>query len=243
MAGAKDVCLRWFVVIIVVVVDFGVRGVGVDDVPSVFPDGLETTLEPSELAVEAICPEFAEEATDIRGLCDCMAVCIVDEDARARMPGGESAAGTGGGQHGTELLEGEQGALEQGGGNTEGDGVGDAGRSVGSMGTNVDDEGGVVCEPGIEVGGCYGGKRGRGCRRGLAEGRGGAVGEAGGENAGRMDESVGNGLGKVRDIGLVFGLGQGDGVGGGVSSSAEKVHRAGNKAQVRDNIYIMTSLV
>jgi hypothetical protein len=49
-----------------------VWGIGVDDVPSVFPDGLETTLEPSELALEAICPEFAEEATDIGGVCDGM---------------------------------------------------------------------------------------------------------------------------------------------------------------------------
>jgi hypothetical protein len=49
------------------------------------------------------------------------------------------------------------------------------------------------------------------------------------KDAGGVDESVGNGLGKVRDIGFVVGLGQGDGVGGGVSSSAEKVHRARTK--------------
>jgi len=140
-------------VIVVVVVDFRVRLAGVDDVPSVFPDGLEATLEPNELAVEAISPEFAEETADIGGVGDCMGVCIVDEDARAGAPGGESGAGTGGGQHGTELLEGEQGALEEGGGDAEGDGVGDAGRGVGSMGTDVDEEGIVVSEPDIELGG------------------------------------------------------------------------------------------
>lgn len=41
-----------------------------------------------------------------------------------------------------------------------------------------------------------------------------------------MAEPVGNGLGEVADIGLVVRGGNGDGVGCGVTGSAEKVHEA-----------------
>jgi hypothetical protein len=44
MTRAKDVGLGGSVVLIVLLIVLRVREIGVDDVPSVFPDGLETTL-------------------------------------------------------------------------------------------------------------------------------------------------------------------------------------------------------
>jgi hypothetical protein len=197
MTCAKKIGLGGFVVIVVVVVVLWVWGIGVDDVPSVFPDGLEATPEPSEFTLEAISSEFAEEATDIRGLGDGIGICIVDEDARAGAPGGEFGAGRGRGKHCTQLLEREQGPLEQSRGHTERDGMGDACRGVCSMGPDVDEECRRVGEPGIEVGRGHRRKRWRACRRWLSWRRGADGGEAGGEDAGRMAESIGNGLGEV----------------------------------------------
>ena len=124
------------------------------------------------------------------------------------------------------------------------------------MGADVDDEGRVVGEPGVDV-----------CRgdAGEGEGRAGGIGcavEAGGEGhvghggVGGADgdggegcrreasgedvagaESIGNGLSKGVDIGLVVSVcGEGDGLGGGVCSRAEKVHRGGGKIERRNQL-------
>jgi len=92
------------------------------------------------------------------------------------------------------------------------------------MGPNVYDESRRVLEPLIEVGRSDR-REGRRAGRGLDwRGNDGLLWQTSSEDGGRMAEPVGNGLSEVADIGLVVGGGNGDGVGCGVTGSAEKVH-------------------
>jgi len=145
---------------LVFVVDLWCWRICIDNVATVTPDGLESTLQPDQLAVEAVRLEFAQEAMDVGGLAGRQRVGVIDNDAGCSAPRREPGPGHGRREHRGEPLEGEERALEEGGGHGEGDGAGDTGRGEGSMRADVEDEGGGVGEPGRELGEEDGGERG-----------------------------------------------------------------------------------
>lgn len=140
---------------------------------------MKASLEPGQLTMKSTDVEFAKEAVDVRRVAYGGGVGVVDQDARGRRPGREAAPSRRRGKHGGETLKREKGALEKGGGDGEGDCPGDACGGKGGGGTDVDDEGGMVGEPGVELAG-----------EDSEEGGGGALGCGGGHSSEEMEGKV-----------------------------------------------------
>ncbi len=115
------------------------------------PDGMEAALDPGKFAIESTDVEFAQETVDVARITYGGGVGVVDQDARRGRPGREAAPSGRGGKHSSETLEREKWALEESGGTEREIARGTRAEEKAAGGADVDDEDGMVCEPGVEI--------------------------------------------------------------------------------------------